>query len=359
MAAVRSVSLSLREGSLTSLLGPSGCGKTTLLRLIAGLETVSTGEIKIKGRPVGKVPIHKRNIGLVFQNYALFPHKTIGENIAFGLKHRGIDKASAMQKVRQALDMVRLPGIEQRYPNQLSGGQQQRVALARAVVFEPDVLLLDEPLSALDANLREEMRVEIKLIQKALGVTTILVTHDQQEALAMSDEIVVMNQGNVQQVGDPKAVYRFPQNRFVAGFLGQANVLPCTVVETAADGSGHWLVRVDNGTSLLGISGGPREQAIPKAGHRADLVIRGSDVELLAKSADSGRPERNGFEGTVIDASYLGDDAHYLVESNGIKFKAVIRLTYATAGEADDVLAPGARVFVSIPPRACAIISAG
>jgi len=176
--AVRNADVTFEEGSFTTLLGPSGCGKTTILRMVAGLEVPTTGDIMVAGRRVNDVPIHKRNLGLVFQNYALFPHKTIEENIAFGLKYRSVPKAEAREKVKRALDIVRLPGVEDRYPTQLSGGQQQRIALARAIVIEPDVLLLDEPLSALDANLREEMRVELKSIQARIGVTTIFVTHD-------------------------------------------------------------------------------------------------------------------------------------------------------------------------------------
>jgi ABC-type Fe3+/spermidine/putrescine transport system ATPase subunit len=355
LVAVRDISLSLREGTLTSLLGPSGCGKTTLLRLIAGLEVVSAGEIEIKGRSVGRMPIHKRNIGLVFQNYALFPHKTVGDNIAFGLKHRGVDRVTAAEKVRRALDIVRLPGIEERYPNQLSGGQQQRVALARAVVFEPDVLLLDEPLSALDANLREEMRIEIKLIQKALGLTTILVTHDQQEALAMSDEVVVMNHGTVQQVSDPKTIYRFPHNRFVAGFLGQANVYSCKVVGKPTEGSGQWLLRLDNGIELKGVAGGG--EFLPQTGDIVDLVIRGSDITVGVAENTSG--SINGFAGVVVDASYLGDDVHYLIDAAGTNFRAVCRIKRWEASNADEMLPAGASIFVNVPAEACSIIRAG
>lgn len=358
VVAVDSVNLALREGTLTSLLGPSGCGKTTLLRLIAGLETATKGEIEIKGRSVGGLPIHKRNLGFVFQNYALFPHKTVGDNIAFGLTHRGVDRRTASDKVRRALEMVRLPGIEDRYPNQLSGGQQQRVALARAVVFEPDVLLLDEPLSALDANLREEMRIEIKLIQKALGLTTILVTHDQQEALAMSDEIVVMNQGLVQQVGDPKTVYRYPTNRFVAGFLGQANVFGCEVLGQA-DEAGAWNVRLDNGATLRGVPGGPDGGFTVQAGQMADMVIRGSDMTLSAVEGEGGSIHgQNGFSGRIVDASFLGDDAHYLIDAGGTRINAISRISMAHDRHAGEMLGAGTPVFVGVPPRACSIIAA-
>ena len=221
--AVHGADVVFEEGSFTTLLGPSGCGKTTILRMISGLESPTGGDILIGERRINDVPIHKRNLGLVFQNYALFPHRTIGENIAFGLKYRNVSKSDVAQKVKDALDIVRLPNVEDRYPSQLSGGQQQRIALARAIVIEPDVLLLDEPLSALDANLREDMRVELKAIQDRIGVTSIFVTHDQSEALAMSDKIIVMSAGRIEQIGTPEEVYNTPASSFVAGFLGASN----------------------------------------------------------------------------------------------------------------------------------------
>jgi|GEM_PF-78802 len=217
--------LDVPEASFVTFLGPSGCGKTTTLRMIAGLLDPSEGEIRVRGRRVNDVPIYRRNLGLVFQNYALFPHKTIAENVAFGLKYRKVPRSEAADRVREALELVRLPHLGDRRPNQLSGGQQQRVALARAVVIQPDVLLLDEPLSALDANLREEMRIELKRIQRELGIATIFVTHDQSEALAMSDRIVVMRDGVIQQQGTPEEVYNNPRTEFVACFLGHSNVL--------------------------------------------------------------------------------------------------------------------------------------
>lgn len=361
VTAVQDANLALREGTLTSLLGPSGCGKTTLLRLIAGLEHCSTGTIRIKGRSVDGLPIHKRNIGLVFQNYALFPHKTIGQNIAFGLKHRRVPKALTMEKVKRALDIVRLPGIEDRYPNQLSGGQQQRVALARAVVFEPDVLLLDEPLSALDANLREEMRVEIKLIQRALGVTTILVTHDQQEALAMSDEIVVMDRGSIQQVGPPKEVYRRPCNPFVAGFLGQANVFPCIILGPAEASADLLRVRLENGMELVGEASTSGVTAAAKeAGQAATIVIRGSEISLSPETSpietDSAEAGVNQFSGQIVDSSYLGDDAHYLISANDLNMKVISRFGRQKGQVADQMLESDAPVRVNVPQEACRIL---
>ncbi|MBT8369856.1 MAG: ABC transporter ATP-binding protein, partial [Deltaproteobacteria bacterium] len=207
VVAVEKMDFSIEEGSLVTLLGPSGCGKTTLLRMVAGLEEPTEGDIFIKGVRINDTPIHKRNLGMIFQNYALFPHKTIFDNVAFGLKYRDVSKGEIKEKVTRALEMVRLPGVENRMPNQLSGGQQQRIAMARAIVIEPDVLLMDEPLSALDENLREEMRREVDNLQQMLGVTTIFVTHDQREALSMSDQILVMKDGRKQQEGSPDAVY--------------------------------------------------------------------------------------------------------------------------------------------------------
>ena len=223
--AVHPMSLDIADGGFVTLLGPSGCGKTTTLRMVAGLLDPTEGEIAIKGERVNDVPIHKRNLGIVFQNYALFPHKTVAENVGFGLRYRDVTRAEVERRVAQALELVQLPHVGERYPKELSGGQQQRIALARALVIEPDVLLLDEPLSALDANLREDMRVELKRIQDRVNVTTIFVTHDQSEALAMSDQIVVMSAGRVEQVGPPAEVYDTPASEFVARFLGASNIL--------------------------------------------------------------------------------------------------------------------------------------
>ena len=220
--AVKRIDLTVPDNSFVTFLGPSGCGKTTTLRMIAGLTDITEGDLLIRGKRVNSLPIHKRNLGLVFQNYALFPHKSIFDNIAFGLKYRKISKSDIRDKVNRALDLVQLPNVAERYPNQLSGGQQQRIALARAIVIEPDVLLLDEPLSALDANLREEMRVELKRIQRELGIATVFVTHDQSEALAMSDKLVVMNNGFVEQEGAPQDVYNNPASAFVAE-IGRAS----------------------------------------------------------------------------------------------------------------------------------------
>lgn len=231
VTAVDHVSLTIRSGEFLSLVGPSGCGKTTTLNLIAGFIHPDEGKISVDGESISQVPIHKRKLGMVFQSYALFPHMTIMDNIAFGLRMQKLDGSVIRREVGRALELVRLPGVENRYPRQLSGGQQQRIALARALVIHPKVLLLDEPLSNLDAKLRKEMRVELKDIQKTVGITTIFVTHDQEEALSLSDRLAVMNGGRVEQTGAPIEIYESPKNEFVSSFIGETNILSATVLE--------------------------------------------------------------------------------------------------------------------------------
>ena len=266
MVAVRSLSVSVAQGEFLTILGPSGSGKTTILSLVAGLTAPSAGRIRIGGRDVTNLPPQERRIGLVFQSYALFPHLTVAKNVAFPLSVRGTPKPEIERRVAAALARVRLSGYEARKPSQLSGGQQQRVALARALVFEPDILLLDEPLGALDRKLREEVQVELKSLQRELGITTLLVTHDQEEALSLSDRILVLSEGAVQQVGAPNEVYRRPANRFVADFLGLANMFEGKV----APGG----LRLADGT-LLPATGGRAE------GSPATLVVRPEHIRIL------------------------------------------------------------------------------
>jgi ABC-type Fe3+/spermidine/putrescine transport system ATPase subunit len=223
--AVDEVTLDIAAGEFFSLLGPSGCGKTTSLRMIAGFELPDSGRVHVAGRDITDLPVHKRDMGMVFQSYALFPHRTVAENVAFGLRMREVPKPDIERRVKAALAQVALTGLEERKPGQLSGGQQQRVALARALVVEPPVLLCDEPLGALDRKLRQQMQFELKELQKRLGVTLVFVTHDQEEALAMSDRIAVMNHGKVEQVGAPTEIYERPRTRFVADFIGEINIL--------------------------------------------------------------------------------------------------------------------------------------
>jgi len=338
--AVRRADIDFEEGSFTTLLGPSGCGKTTILRMIAGLENVTEGDIQIGGKRVNDVPIHKRNLGIVFQNYALFPHKTIGENIAFGLKYRDVNKTDARSKVIEALDIVRLPGVEDRYPSQLSGGQQQRIALARAIVIEPDVLLLDEPLSALDANLREEMRVELKAIQRRIGVTSIFVTHDQSEALAMSDEIVVMSEGRVEQTGAPEEVYNAPTSLFVANFLGASNVVKADILEISD--TGVTLDAPDFGTLTV-----PRDRArkISDEG-KAILIVRAEKLSLHRIGELSDGITANG---TVEAVDYQGQVARYFVRVGERQFQVIDMIE-------GGLFAVGTDVAVRLRPEECAAL---
>jgi putative spermidine/putrescine transport system ATP-binding protein/spermidine/putrescine transport system ATP-binding protein len=344
VTAVEESDVVFEEGSFTTLLGPSGCGKTTILRMVAGLENVTSGDIFIGGKRINDVPIHKRNLGLVFQNYALFPHKTIGENIAFGLKYRGVNKADAGIKVKEALDVVRLPGVEDRYPNQLSGGQQQRIALARAIVIEPDVLLLDEPLSALDANLREDMRVELTSIQERIGVTTIFVTHDQSEALAMSDKIVVMSAGNIEQIGSPEEVYNKPDSEFVAGFLGAANLLDARV-----SGADDEQVAVE--TDKFGSISVHRHNAARfAAGDPARLMVRAEKIRLTAPG--SAADDEKSTPGLVEAVDYQGQMARYFVSVDDLRLQVI-----STIDERPH--AKGTPVEVCIRPRDCVVLPVG
>ena len=332
--AIRDFSLSIRKGSFVTLLGPSGCGKTTILRSIAGLVDISAGQIMIGGQRVDDVPIYKRNIGLVFQSYALFPHKSVFDNVAFGLKYRNVAKPEIKRKVSQALDMVRLPGSEKKLPSQLSGGQQQRIALARAIVFEPQVLLLDEPLSALDANMREEMRVEIKKIQKETGITAIFVTHDQEEALSMSDRIVVMNAGSAEQVGTPEEVYERPATAFVADFLGKANMLSGTVSRS----DGPTIVTLASGQTVNVLSPRPLAQ-----GSAVTVVVRPQKLSVGGASA-------NRLPGRVVSASYLGGSAIYEVDIGG---KANVRANAPIDGR---VLGEGEAIELGFDPDDCVLL---
>ncbi|TIO74747.1 MAG: ABC transporter ATP-binding protein [Mesorhizobium sp.] len=336
--AVRDFSLSIRKGSFVTLLGPSGCGKTTILRSIAGLVDISSGQIMIDGRRVDDVPIYKRNIGLVFQSYALFPHKTVFDNVAFGLKYRNVPKPEIARKVSQALDMVRLPGSEKKLPSQLSGGQQQRIALARAIVFQPQVLLLDEPLSALDANMREEMRVEIKKIQKETGITAIFVTHDQEEALSMSDRIVVMNAGAVEQIGAPEEVYETPATAFVADFLGKANMLAGTVSRS----DGALAITLAAGQTIDVTS--PRPLA---PGSKVTVVVRPQKLSVGATAS------ANRLSGRVVSTSYLGGSAIYEIDIGGetsIRANAPINGRIAREGEP---------IEVGFDPGGCVLLDQG
>src|SRR5215207_1032994 len=284
VAAVADVDIEIKDNSFVTLLGPSGCGKTTTLRLIAGYMAPDRGTIEVDGRllssPGGVVPPEARGMGMVFQNYAIWPHKNVFENVVFGLKLRKVPAAAARRKVEDTLALVNLAGLGSRYPNELSGGQQQRVALARSLVVEPDILLLDEPLSNLDAKLRERMRSELKELQRRTGITFVYVTHDQAEALALSDQIAVMNLGRVQQYGAPFDVYARPANRMVADFMGLVNLIPATVVEVA-DGSGQIELAADLALDIAALDG-------LKPGDTIDVAIRPENILLAAPTGAGG-----------------------------------------------------------------------
>ena len=293
--AVDHINLEVRDSEFFTLLGPSGCGKTTTLRIIAGLEKPDEGRIFFDDKDITDLPPYKRNTGMVFQNYALWPHMTVFDNIAYGLKIRKLPKNEIRKRVNEVLELVKLKGLENRYPNQLSGGQQQRVALARALVVQPEVLLLDEPLSNLDARLRIEMREELKRLQKRLGITTIYVTHDQEEAMVISDRVAVMKEGKIMQVGAPQEVYRKPKNLFVATFLGR-----CSLIEGIVHDIKKNMVFVRYGKDKLIKGILPSTDIKIKKGDRVYVILRPEDFTLEGKGED------NVFEGIVEWKSFVG-----------------------------------------------------
>ena len=342
VVAVEKMDFDIEEGSLVTLLGPSGCGKTTLLRMVAGLEEPTEGDIFIKGVRINDTPIHKRNLGMIFQNYALFPHKTIFDNVAFGLKYRDVSKEEIKQKVTRTLEMVRLPGVENRMPSQLSGGQQQRIAMARAIVIEPDVLLMDEPLSALDENLREEMRREVGNLQHMLGVTTIFVTHDQREALSMSDKILVMKDGRKQQEGGPESVYNEPANHFVADFLGHSNFIQGEVVDV----DDHRVnVKIETGDVLFAENKGGFSK-----GDQVEMIVRAQRFDAFPRDEFKPVDGMNHFEGRIKDRSYMGGEVSYFIEmetGREIHIISMMRTRLYNVGES---------VSVQVAPHHCHLI---
>ncbi|OZA92271.1 MAG: polyamine ABC transporter ATP-binding protein [Azorhizobium sp. 39-67-5] len=304
--AVDKLSLEIAAGEMVAFLGPSGCGKTTSLRMIAGLVQPSAGDILISGQPVTRVPVHRRNIGMLFQNYALFPHLNVAENVAFGLQMRGLNRADRDIRVRDALALVQLERFAERMPSALSGGQQQRVALARALVIEPSVLLLDEPLGALDKELRENMQIELRRLQQRLSITTIMVTHDQEEALTLADRIVVMRGGRLEQVGTPGDIYGRPSSRFVAGFVGASNLFEGRV--TGGDAR----------SCQIALAGGVRLTAPGSADIGDDVLVLIRPEAIHVRPADLGAPGApNSAIATIEDAIYRGPLTHlYLRLSN-------------------------------------------
>jgi putative spermidine/putrescine transport system ATP-binding protein len=325
--ALESLDLVLRPGELVSLLGPSGCGKTTALRVAAGFEKADAGTVSVGGVDLTGRPAHQRNMGMVFQSYSLFPNLSVAENVEFGLRTRKVDRPARARRVAEMLELVQLTRLAQRYPHQISGGQQQRVALARALAVQPEVLLLDEPLSALDAKVRATLRDEIRRIQTELGITTLFVTHDQEEALAISDRVGVMSNGHLEQIGAPVDVYRHPTTAFVARFVGSMNELPGAV---GAAGS----VRV-NGVSL----------AVPKAsglsaGADVVLLVRPEDLSLSGPADGGGR---SGFPGTVTASTFQGASTVVTIRLDGLD-----RLVSVHESGVGSSVAPGARVTVLV-----------
>jgi spermidine/putrescine transport system ATP-binding protein len=301
VVAVDGVSLRIERGEFFSLLGPSGCGKTTTLRMIAGFEHPTEGEVLIQGRAMGETPPFARNVNTVFQHYALFPHMTVAENVGFGLKMKGRKRSEIETRMSEALELVRLSGYEQRRPRQLSGGQQQRVALARALINHPAVLLLDEPLGALDLKLRKEMQTELKRLQKSVGITFIYVTHDQEEALTMSDRIAVMNGGQVEQVGLPEEIYERPQSRFVADFIGETNFIEGLVRILEQD---RVVVEVGDGKAVTAQL--PADSVL--VGERVTVAVRPEKVRLNGESDLRGRVEEVIYRGSDTDVLVRVDD---------------------------------------------------
>ncbi len=306
--AVENVSFEVGKGELFFLLGPSGCGKTTILRLIAGFLRPDEGAVLFDGRPIDDVPPHRRNTGMVFQSYALWPHMSVAENVAYGLRERKVTGKEREARVAAALQTVRMDAYRDRMPNQLSGGQQQRVALARALVIEPDAVLLDEPLSNLDARLRLEMRREIRRIHEETGITMLYVTHDQKEALSMAERLAVMGMGRVEQVGPPRALYRRPRNRFVAEFIGEANLIEGTL--SHRDGSRGSL------DSALGRLDGVLADDSLKAGDRAVCMVRPECLKLAAG-------EQNTFRARIHSIVYLGEVEQSVLSAGGMELLAV------------------------------------
>jgi putative spermidine/putrescine transport system ATP-binding protein len=338
--AVDHVDLSVPDGKLVCFLGPSGCGKTTLLRMIAGLETPTSGSIHFAGRDITRVPANQRDFGMVFQSLALFPHMTVAQNIAYPLRLRKTAKDQQTQRVAELLALIQLPHMANRPVTQLSGGQRQRVAIARAIASQPKLLLLDEPLSALDAKLREAMQVEIRLLQQRLGITTIMVTHDQREAMTMADEIVVMEKGRIAQVGKPLDIYRDPVSEFVADFIGLGNILPVTY-----DGAGS--VSLPGGRRIAVAPNARVPQASPDD---IRLLIRPEDICLKAQPDTAASANR--VSGTVTFIRDVGASLEATIDCAGFT------LTAATTPRETPGLTLGMPVFAELPPHACKLIAA-
>jgi len=339
VTAVDDISLEIERGRFFAMLGPSGCGKTTTLRMIGGFEEPTAGTIYLGNRDVTGLPPYKRDVNTVFQSYALFPHLSIFENVAFGLRRRGTKGSELRTAVSQALELVALSGMERRKPRQLSGGQQQRIALARALVNRPRVLLLDEPLGALDLKLRKQMQLELKGIQHEVGLTFVHVTHDQEEAMTMADSIAVMNDGRIEQLGSPTELYEHPRTQFVAGFLGISNLLEGQV--TGAGGPYATITLAGPSTVLV-----PADRIAT----RGELVQIGIRPEKIRLGAD----ERNALEGVIAERAYIGVSTQYIVETPA----GAITVYLQNADAASSAASPGDRVTLSWSPEATFVVDA-
>ena len=318
--AVDNISLNVEAGSLVTLLGPSGCGKTTTLRMIAGLESVNRGQILIGGVDITQFPATERDVSMVFQSYALFPHKTVLENVSYGLIFSGFSKPDAAAKAHEGLALVGLEHLGARYPSELSGGQQQRVAVARALVLEPQVLLFDEPLSNLDAKLRRSVRDEIRDLQQKLGLTVVYVTHDQEEALAVSDRIIVMNKGQIAQIGTPRELYETPSDLFVANFIGESNIVDCRI-----DGIKGDKARIALGGEVMTVDSGDM-----KAG-AAKMIVRPEHITLHPKKA------KRSFAGVITTATYVGSKTEYQISTQAGSFFVTLPSTSRQFAAGDEV----------------------
>ncbi|MBT9512007.1 MAG: ABC transporter ATP-binding protein, partial [Acidovorax sp.] len=340
---VRALDLDIQRGEFLSLLGPSGSGKTTTLMMLAGFESPTAGDILLDGKQITRTPPHKRNFGMVFQNYALFPHLTVGENVAYPLTVRKVPKAEQADRVKKALDMVRLTGMADRLPARLSGGQQQRVALARALVFNPQLVLMDEPLGALDKQLREHMQIELKELHRQLGVTFVYVTHDQGEALTMSDRVAVFNEGVIQQLADVESLYETPSNRFVAGFVGDSTVLSGTLQGAGADAA----IQMPGGFLLPGVN---VNQA--PVGARVQACVRPERVVLLPQSE---YPRPNAIPATVARTIYYGDHLRLICDLGHGQEQATVKQALSPSGAGASHPQPGDQVLLEFPPSATRI----
>jgi len=344
--AVDDASFAAQPKEFLTMLGPSGCGKTTALRMVAGFIRPTKGDIYIKDERVTDKPTHKRRTGMVFQNYALFPHMAVFENLAYGLKLKGIDSGTIKAKVAEVLELIRLPGYEGRYPRELSGGQQQRVALARAIIVEPDVLLLDEPLSNLDYKLRIAMRSEVKKIQRDTGITTIFVTHDQGEALTMSDRVVIFNKGKVMQIGKPTEVYERPGNKFVADFIGEANFFEGTILEIRGSEA---LISIDN-LIFLHTTCAPQMEEMHEEKAKVSLSVRPERIRLMPPTSEH-LNKKNAFQGEVEDLHYMGSTVRYqLCLGDRLRVKVDDR------NLGGRLYSPKEKVCIEIKPEDCFIL---